>query len=135
MIIGYTTGVFDLFHVGHLNLLKRAKGLCDRLIVAITTDELTLALKNQKPMIPFCERQAIVDSIKYVDVTVAQSEVNELTDYEKYKFSVIFKGSDWQGTEKWRQLELAFTKKNVRVVFFPYTEESSSTLTRKKLSV
>jgi glycerol-3-phosphate cytidylyltransferase len=126
-LIGYTTGVFDLFHVGHLNILKRAKSQCDKLIVGVTTDELAFKLKGRKPVIPYSERRMIVESIKYVDKVIPQKEINELKDWEKIGFDVIVKGDDWKGTEKWDKLEEEFSKVGVKVLFSPYTKGTSST--------
>ena len=101
MIIGYTTGVFDLFHIGHLNLLRRAKAQCDHLIVGVTVDELVL-YKNKHAVIPFEERIEIVRSIKYVDEAVPQVNMNKMEAWEKYHFNRMFVGDDWKGTEKWK---------------------------------
>lgn len=134
-VIGYTTGVFDLFHIGHLNILKKAKSMCDELIVGVTTDKLVL-YKNKKPVIPFKERIKIVESIKYVDKAVPQKNMNKILAWEEYKFNKMFVGDDWKGTDKWNELEIKFTKLNVKIIYFPYTKGTSSTLinnTLKKL--
>ena len=128
MIIGYTTGVFDLFHIGHLNLLKNAKALCDKLIVGITTDELLLDYKQKKAVIPFEERSEIVRNIKYVDAVIAQENMDKLEMWKKLKFDIMFVGDDWYETEKWKKFEEQFDKVNVRIVYFPYTKGTSSTL-------
>lgn len=133
-IIGYTTGVFDLFHIGHLNILKRAKGMCDELIVGVTTDELAEKRKGKKPIIPFGERVEILESIKYVDSVVPQKNINELKDQERLKFNIIFKGDDWKGSERWDAIEKKFEKRGVKVIFLPYTKTTSSTVIRKVLS-
>lgn len=132
-IIGYTTGVFDLFHIGHLNILKRAKMECDELIVGITTDELCLKLKNKIPVIPFEERCSIVEAIRVVDRVVAQERIDELGDLERYGFHKIFKGSDWAGSPKWTALESDFAEKGVSVIYFDYTTSTSSTMVRNAL--
>lgn len=132
--IGYTTGVFDLFHIGHLNLLKRAKEQCEYLIVGVTTDEEVLRVKNKKPIIPFKERIEIVQAIKYVDNAVPENNVDKLLAFDEYKFNVIFKGDDWKGTLKWLEYEKEFSNRNVDVVYFPYTKGISSTLLREVLS-
>lgn len=134
MKIGYTTGVFDLFHIGHLNILKNAKSKCDKLIVGVTTDELCEKLKGKKPVIPFNERKSIIESIKYVDRVIPQRKINELSDQKKLNFDVIFKGSDWKDTKKWNNLEKEFAKRRVKVVYFPYTKNTSSTLLKRCLS-
>ena len=128
MIVGYTTGVFDLFHVGHLNILRRAKDKCDKLIVGVTTDELLRVYKNKSPIIPFEERISIVKSIKYVDEVVPQEDMDKISHLEKLKFNVVFVGDDWQNTDKWNKIESDFNKIGVNVVYFPYTKGTSSTL-------
>ncbi|SHK32843.1 glycerol-3-phosphate cytidylyltransferase [Anaerobranca californiensis DSM 14826] len=130
--IGYTTGVFDLFHIGHLNILKRAKEQCEYLIVGVTVDEL-VSYKNKQAIIPFEERIAIVESIKYVDKAVPQVNMNKMEAWEKYKFNVMFVGSDWKGTDKWNEYERQFAKVGVDIVYFPYTQGTSSTKLRKVL--
>ena len=104
MKIGYTTGVFDLFHIGHLNLLKHAKENCDFLIVGVTVDEL-VAYKHKKAVIPFEERKAIVEAIKYVDKVVPQVTMDKMVAYNEYNFDVMFVGDDWKGSDKWNELE------------------------------
>jgi glycerol-3-phosphate cytidylyltransferase len=131
--IGYTTGVFDLFHVGHLNILRRAKSMCDELIVGVATDELTKKLKGKKPIISLKERMLIVKNIQYVDQVVPQKKIDEIGDCDRLKFELIFKGDDWKGTDKWNNLEREFKKKGVRVVYFKYTKKTSSSLIRKTL--
>jgi len=128
MIIGYTTGVFDLFHIGHLNILKNAKAMCDKLIVGVTTDELLLDYKKKKAVIPFEERCEIIRNIKYVDAVIAQETMNKLDVWEKLKFDVMFVGDDWHNTDKWQKIEEELHKNNVRIVYFPYTKGTSSTL-------
>ena len=130
--IGYTTGVYDMFHVGHLNLLKKAKEQCDFLIVGVTTDEL-VSYKNKKAIISHKERMEIVGSIKYVDKVVAQRHMNKMEAWEKHKFNAVFVGSDWQGTTTWNNYEIQFNKVGVDVVYFPYTEGTSSTQLRETL--
>lgn len=128
MIIGYTTGVYDLFHIGHLNLLKNAKGLCDKLIVGVSTDELVMEYKNKKPVIPFEERIEIIRNIKYVDAAVPQETRDKFSSWEKLKFDIMFVGDDWYNSPKWKELEQQFNSVGVRIVFFPYTKGTSSTL-------
>lgn len=132
MVIGYTTGVFDLFHIGHLNLLKNAKGLCDKLIVGVTTDEL-VSYKNKKSVIPFEERLEIVRNIKYVDAVIPQDSMDKLEACKKVKFDVMFVGDDWHDTPKWRELDDKFSELGVRIIYFPYTKGTSSTLINKTL--
>ena len=131
--VGYTTGVFDLFHIGHLNILKRAKQQCDYLIVGVTTDEEAKRIKNKAPVIGFEERKQIVEAIKYVDLVVPEDNTDKKLAWEKYKFDVILKGSDWQGTKQWEDYEDFFRLKGVEVVYFPYTQGTSSTKLRDVL--
>ncbi|MFL2940523.1 MAG: glycerol-3-phosphate cytidylyltransferase [Marine Group III euryarchaeote CG-Epi4] len=128
MIIGYTTGVFDLFHIGHLNILRRAREKCDKLIVGVTTDELLKVYKNKSPIIPFEERISIVKSIRYVDEVVPQENMDKLSHWDNLKFNVVFVGDDWQNTDKWNKIESDFNKIGVKVIYFPYTKGTSSTL-------
>jgi glycerol-3-phosphate cytidylyltransferase len=131
-IIGYTSGVFDLFHIGHLNLLVNAKSMCDQLIVGVTTDDL-VAYKNKKAVIPFQERLEIVRSIKYVDATIAQDNMNKFEMWEKLKFNVLFVGDDWFNTSKWEEIERKFKDVGVKVIYFPYTKNTSSTILNEAL--
>ncbi|MGI6154259.1 MAG: adenylyltransferase/cytidyltransferase family protein [Christensenellaceae bacterium] len=130
--IGYTSGVYDMFHVGHLNILKRAKELCDYLIVAVTTDELT-AYKNKTAAICFEDRCRIVEAIRYVDQVVPQADMNKMKAWTKYRFDVMFVGDDWKGTDVWNRLEQDFKKVGVDIVYFPYTKKVSSTMLREQL--
>lgn len=132
MIIGYTTGVYDLFHIGHLNLLKNAKGLCDKLIVGVTVDEL-VAYKGKKAMIPFEDRIEIVRSIKYVDAAVPQHDMDKLTACKKLGANILFVGDDWYATEKWQEYEKAFEKEGIQIIYFPYTKGVSSTIITETL--
>lgn len=132
MVIGYTSGVYDLFHIGHLNLLRNAKGMCDKLIVGVTTDEL-VSYKNKKAVIPFHERMEIVRSSRYVDSVVPQENMNKFEMWKKLKFDVMFVGDDWYASEKWEELEKQFKDVGVRIVFFPYTKGTSSTLLNETL--
>ena len=133
MTIGYTTGVYDLFHIGHLNLLKNAKGMCDKLVVGVTVDEL-VAYKGKNSMIPFEDRSEIVRSIKYVDAAVPQYDMDKLTACKKLGAEVLFVGDDWYGTEKWQQYEREFNDAGIRIVYFPYTKGISSTKINEALS-
>jgi glycerol-3-phosphate cytidylyltransferase len=132
VIIGYTTGVYDLFHIGHLNLLRNAKGLCDRLIVGVTVDEL-VALKYKRAVIPFAERMEIVRSVRYVDAVVPQETMDKFESWKKLKYDILFVGDDWYETEKWQQLEEQLRREGVRIVYFPYTKGTSSTLLNEAL--
>jgi|SRR5690554_437716 len=133
IIIGYTTGVYDLFHIGHLNVLKRAKSQCDYLIVGVTTDELSLSRKGKTPVIPLIERMEIVRNISFVDEVVRQEHMDKFEAWEKHKFDRMFVGSDWKGTDKWNQMEIDFAKVGVEIIYFPYTDSTSSTKLRDVL--
>jgi glycerol-3-phosphate cytidylyltransferase len=133
MIVGYTTGVFDLFHIGHLNILKSAKSQCDVLIVGVTSDETCVAYKNKRPVIAFDERLEIVKAITYVDDAVEQHSMDKFEAWNKLKFNKMFVGNDWQGSEKWNVLEEKFQEYGVEIVYFPYTENTSSSLLRSVL--
>lgn len=127
MLIGYTTGVYDMFHIGHLNILKRAKEQCDYLIVGVSTDELVKKEKNKMPVIPYKERIEIVSSIKYVDKVVAQINKNKVAAWEQYHFNKMFVGSDWKGTSQWKKFEEQFKPLGVEIVYLPHTNGISST--------
>lgn len=133
MIVGYTTGVYDMFHIGHLNLLRRAKEQCDYLIVGVSTDELVIHDKNKKPIIPFEERCAIVEAIKYVDKVVPQFNKDKFSAWKKYNFNKMFVGSDWKGTPQWDSFEKQFSPVGVEIVYLDYTQGISSTLLRSKM--
>lgn len=134
MIIGYTTGVYDMFHIGHLNILKRAKEQCDYLIVGVSTDELVQHDKNKTPIIPFAERCAIVEAIKYVDKVVPQTDKNKFGAWEKYHFNKMFVGSDWKGTPQWAKFEEEFDPVGVEIVYLDHTDGISSTILRDRLN-
>ncbi len=134
MIIGYTTGVFDLFHIGHLNILKRAKEKCDFLIVGVSTDELVMQYKNKTPVISYEERVQIVEAIKYVDKVVPQTHRDKFAAWEEYKFDRMFVGDDWKGSPLFTELEEKFKPFGVEIVYFPYTEGTSSTMLKKALA-
>ena len=126
MVVGYAAGVFDLFHVGHLNLLKNAKGLCDKLVVGVTVDDLVL-YKGKHATIPFEDRLEIVRSIKYVDAAVPQYDMDKLSACKKLGADILFVGDDWYGTDKWADYEKEFAEAGIRIVYFPYTKGISST--------
>lgn len=126
--IGYTTGVFDMFHVGHLNILKRAKAQCEHLIVGVSTDELVREYKGKTPIIPFEERVAIVGAIKYVDEVVPQTSMDKFKAWQQLKFDVLFHGSDWKDSEMYKAIVQQFSAVEVDVVFLPHTAGVSSTL-------
>lgn len=127
LVIGYTTGVYDMFHIGHLNIIRNAKKNCDYLIVGVSTDELVQQEKEKKPMIPFEERCEIIASLKYVDQVVPQYNKNKLEAWKKYHFSKMFVGSDWQGTPQWKAFEQQFASLPVEIIYLPHTDGISST--------
>ena len=129
-VIGYTTGVYDLFHIGHLNVLRRAKENCDYLIVGVTTDELSESKKGKRPIIPYEERAEIVGALQCVDKVVPQNTYEKEQAWEKHKFHKMFVGDDWKGTDKWNQIEKDFAELGVEIVYFPYTKHTSSSYMR-----
>jgi len=133
MIIGYTTGVFDMFHVGHLNILKNARQHCDRLIVGVSTDELVNVEKKVSLVIPFKDRIDIVRSIRWVDQAVPQNTYDKMEAWNVYRFNKMFVGDDWQGSQRWLNLESRFKQIGVQIVYIPYTQGVSSSILRKNL--
>ncbi|MFD1708005.1 adenylyltransferase/cytidyltransferase family protein [Siminovitchia sediminis] len=131
--IGYTTGVFDLFHVGHLNILKNAKEQCDYLIVGVSTDELVQSYKNKLPVIPFHDRLAIVEGIKYVDLVLPQMNRDKFAAWEDLQFHAMFVGDDWKGDPLFNEAEKKFNGVGVDIVYLPYTKRISSTLVKEKI--
>lgn len=134
MVIGYTSGVYDLFHIGHLNLLKNARGMCDKLIVGVTTDDL-VKYKGKKAFIPFEDRIEIVRSIKYVDAAVPQDDMDKVTMCKKIGANILFVGDDWYGTDKWKEHEAKLSENGIKVVYFPYTKGVSSTKISEALHI
>ena len=132
--IGYTTGVFDLFHIGHLNIIKRAKEQCDYLIVGVSTDEVVQEYKNKMPIIPYEERAKIVEAIKYVDKVVPQTSMNKYEAWEKEKFDVIFHGDDWKNSDMYKENERKLKAVGVDFVYFEYTKSTSSTKIRELIN-
>lgn len=134
MRVGYAAGAFDLFHIGHLNILKHAKSECDYLIAGVVSDEMLRLTKGVDPVIPLSERIEIVRHIAYVDEAVAETVPDKLDMWRELRFDVFFKGDDWRGTEKGLRLEREFAAVGVEVVYFPYTMTTSSTQLRKALA-
>lgn len=126
-VVGYTTGVYDMFHIGHLNVIRRAKEQCDYLIVGVSTDELVQHEKNKTPVIPYHERAAIIDALKYVDKVVPQTDKNKFEAWEKYHFDKMFVGSDWKDTPIWNSYEEQFAPVGVKIVYLQHTNGISST--------
>ena len=133
-IIGYTTGVFDMFHMGHLNILKRSKSNCDYLIVAVCSDELTYKLKGKWPLASCDDRMKIIDSIKYVDEVVIEDTPDKLAAWDKYRYDVLFKGDDAAKKPVYKRYEEELKKRNAYIMYFPYTQEISTSKVRAKRS-
>ena len=132
MIIGYTCGVYDLLHVGHINLLKNAKSMCDKLIVGLTTDE-GVRYKFKNTILKYDDRKKILESLKYVDSVIPQKDTDKVLAWNKIKFNILFVGDDWYNTPKWNGFENELKKYNVKIVYFPYTQSCSTTLIKKKI--
>ncbi|MBL1436921.1 MAG: adenylyltransferase/cytidyltransferase family protein [Rhodobacteraceae bacterium] len=126
MVIGYTAGVFDLFHYGHVRLLENARALCDKLIVGVTVDEL-VSYKNKQAFIPFDHRIEVVSACRHVDIAIPQNNMDKVEAMKKLNATVLFVGDDWFGDEKWIEIERALNEIEARVIYFPYTESISST--------
>ncbi|SDR61804.1 glycerol-3-phosphate cytidylyltransferase [Rhizobiales bacterium GAS113] len=131
--IGYAPGAFDLFHIGHVNLLSRAKQHCEYLIAGVVTDEVLIRHKGVTPVIPLAERLEIVRSLRFVDAAFPASSNDKVEIWKDLRFNVLFKGNDWQGTEKGRKLERDFATLGVEVIYFPYTLSTSSSALRRTL--
>ena len=132
--IGYTAGVYDMFHVGHLNVIMNAKEYCEHLIVAVSTDEVVQKNKNKTPIIKYEDRVRIIEAIRYVDEVVPQTDyADKLGAAKKYGIDVMFVGDDWKGTEKWNKIEQQLKEIGVDLVYLPYTHSISSTMLRKKI--
>lgn len=125
--IGYTTGVFDMFHVGHLNIIEKAKEQCEYLIVGVSTDEVVQKYKNKTPVINFAQRKRIVEAIRYVDKVVPQTTMDKTVAWNELKFDAIFHGDDWKGTGYYNECEQKLKELGVDVVFIPHTPGISST--------
>lgn len=132
-VVGYAPGAYDMFHVGHLNILRRAREHCDRLIAGVVTDEVLMAIKGQPPIIPLPERLDIVRNIRYVDDAVGDPFIDKFESWQRFRFDVLFKGDDWRGTEKGERLERLLADVGAEVVYFPYTMHTSSTKLRRVL--
>lgn len=131
--IGYTSGVYDMFHIGHLNILERAKEQCDFLLVGVTTDELCYKRKHKKPIINQEDRLRIIQSIRYVDSAIFQENMDKMAVIKKYHVNAVFVGSDWKGTPSWIKYEEEFHKVGCEVVYLDHTDGISSTILRKKI--
>ena len=132
-VVGYTTGVFDMFHIGHLNILRNARSACDYLIVGVTTDELAVRRKGRAPIVPLFERMEIVQNVRFVDDVVPQTTMDKMEAWRKLKFDVMFVGDDWKGSEAWAAYEREFGDVGVQLTYLPYTGHTSSHLLRSKV--
>ncbi|WP_027755939.1 adenylyltransferase/cytidyltransferase family protein [Streptomyces synnematoformans] len=131
--VGYAPGVYDLFHVGHLNILRHARSRCDYLVAGVVSDEMAQLAKGRAPVVPLVERLEIVRSIRHVDAAFVETVPDKLETWQQVRFDVIFKGDDWRGTPKGDKLEADFRSVGVEVVYFPYTVHTSSTQLRRAL--
>ncbi|MBM7417257.1 MULTISPECIES: adenylyltransferase/cytidyltransferase family protein [Nocardiaceae] len=134
-IVGYAPGVYDLFHVGHLNILKHARSQCDHLVAGVVSDEMCELAKGQRPFVPAAERLEIVSHISYVDEVFEEVVPDKLDTWKSVRFDRIFKGDDWRGTPRGDRLERDFATVGVEVVYFPYTVHTSSTMLRRALNL
>lgn len=131
--VGYTTGAFDMFHIGHLNILQKSKEMCEYLIVGVSTDELIHFYKNKLPIVPFEERMRIVEAIKYVDKVVPQLTLDKMDAWEHLKFDVLFHGDDWKESSLYKDIAQKLNKVGCELIFFPYTNGTSSTILSQAL--
>jgi len=128
--VGYVQGSFDMFHIGHLNLIKNAKSICDYLIVGVNSDELMKSFKHKTPIIPEDERLEIIEAIRYVDEAHIVTNRDKLEALDKFHYQALIMGDDWKGTDFYKKVEQQLKEKNAEVVYFPYTKTTSSTLLR-----
>ena len=126
--IGYTTGVFDMFHIGHLNILRRAKEQCDFLIVGVSDDDLVYSYKKKHPIVPVEDRMEILSSIRFVDQVVKQTSMDKFKAWEKLKFNVMFHGDDWKGSNLYNEIEEKLKAVNVDTIYLPHTDGISTTI-------
>ena len=133
--VGYAPGVYDLFHVGHLNILRHARSQCDYLVAGVVSDEMAQLAKGRSPVVPLVERLEIVRSVRFVDAAFVETVPDKLETWRQVRFDVLFKGDDWRGTDKGRRLEERFATVGVEIVYFPYTVHTSSTQLRRALDL
>ena len=132
-VIGFTAGTFDMFHIGHLNLLKNAKSRCDYLIVGVNSDQLVEEYKNKKAVVPLEERMEIIRSIRYVDEVMQIDSLDKAISWKQKHYNLLFIGDDWKGNSRWENTEREMEMYGVKVVYLPHTEGTTSTLLREKL--
>ncbi len=131
--VGYAPGVYDLFHIGHLNVLRNSRQFCDHLIAGVVSDDLAQRVKGLRPVVPLEERLEIEEAIRFVDEAVVEDLPHKLEMWERLRFDVIIKGDDWKGTDKGDKLEADFAAVGVEVAYLPYTQRTSSTMLRRML--
>jgi glycerol-3-phosphate cytidylyltransferase len=132
-IIGYTTGVFDLFHIGHLNILEKAKNKCDYLIVGVTDPETVFQYKGRYPIVSLEDRVSIIKAIKLVDKVVIQKSMNKIEAWNDYRFDILFHGNDWKGSSMYKEIENKLKSKGVKFEYFEYTNKTSTTIIKNKI--
>ena len=132
-VIGYTQGTFDMFHIGHIYLIKNAQRHCDYLVVGVNSDDLVESYKNKRPIIPLDERVEIMRAIKYVDEVIVTNTLDKKEIWEKVRFNEIYIGDDWKGNERWEKTGKEMEQLGAKLVFLPYTKDTSSTMLREKL--
>lgn len=133
-IVGYVPGAWDMFHIGHLNILRYARPHCDWLIVGVVTDDIVRRVKNKEPMVPLEDRMEIMSQIALVDQVVVDDSSDKVQMWQRLHFDIVFKGDDWRGTEKGDQLETGMARVGARVMYFPYTPAISSTAIRRRIA-
>ena len=133
MVIGYTQGTYDMFHIGHLNLLRNAKAQCDFLVVGVNADELVKQYKNKNVIVPLEERMDIVGAIRYVDQVIACETLDKMVAFDKVHFNRLFIGDDWRGNPRWEETGRIMKELGVELIYLPHTQGTSSTMLRDKL--
>ncbi len=132
-VIGYTAGTFDMFHIGHLNLIKNARSRCDYLIVGVNSDELVESYKGKKVVVPLVERMEIIRSLKYVDDVICVDSLDKKITWNQKHYDLLFIGDDWKGNPRWEATKVEMEQFGVQTIFLPHTEGTNSTLLREKL--
>lgn len=133
-VVGYVPGGFDMLHIGHLNILRAARERCTRLVVGVATDESLLRMKGRLPVIPHAERMELIASLRFVDDVVTDTDQDKRLAWRRHPFDVLFKGDDWQNTDKGQRLEAELAEVGAKVIYLPYTPSTSSTILRDFLT-
>lgn len=133
-IIGFTAGTFDMFHIGHLNLIKNARSRCDYLIVGVNSDELVQEYKGKNAVVPLRERMEIIQALRYVDEVMRIDSLDKKISWDKKHYDLLFIGDDWKGNPRWEETAKEMKKYGVKTIFLPHTEGTNSTLLREKLN-